>query len=151
MLVVCEDGFEKLITRYNWDKGKVFHKDDIKISHKGGILKDRTGQTKMSVIGIDMTITEYTDCNDMTVTFSDGRIAHHVKYQAFNSGHVTPDGTNIVSEKLRLQRIGEKYQVKNGKIYTIIDYASSEKTLIRDEYGNIKTCSYHDLKKGKVA
>jgi len=98
-----------------------------------------------------MEIIEYFDCHNSTIQFSDGRFAHNVTYQSFKTGQVSPDGTNIVAERLRLQRIGEIYQTNSGKVYKIIDYISCSKTLIEDENGFSKYCSYYDLKRGKVS
>ena len=142
--VMFDDGYQKDIRKLQWEHGKISHpNDNLSIS--------RIGEINTSDIGLTMKITEYINCRNITVVFNDGRYAHNVTYQAFKNGKVTPDGTNIITEKLRLQRIGNVYKNNNGKLYTIIDYISSNKALVQDELGNKKYCSYYDLQKGRIA
>lgn len=142
--VSFDDGVTKKISKAQWDNGKISHPDD-----KLSLI--RIGERNLSLIGLEMEIVEYFDCFNLTIKFSDERFAHNVNYESFKTGHVTPDGTNITAERLRLQRIGETYKTNSGKVYKIIDYISSSKTLIEDENGFSKYCSYHDLKRGKIS
>lgn len=144
IIVSFNDGVTKKIRKVQWDNGKISHPDDE-------LSLTRIGEKNLSSIGLEMEIVEYFDCHNSTVQFSDGRFAHNVTYQSFRAGQVSPDGTNTIAERLRLQRIGEIYQTNNGKVYKIIDYISSSKTLVEDENGFSKYCNYHDLKRGKVS
>ena len=144
IIVLFDDGITKKIRKVQWDNGKISHPDDE-------LSLTRIGERNLSSIGLEMEIIEYFDCHNSTIQFSDGRFAHNIAYQSFKSGQVSPDGTNIVTERLRLQRIGETYQTNSGKVYKIIDYISCSKTLVEDEKGFSKYCSYYDLKRGKVS
>lgn len=85
MDVIFEDGYiAKNVQYYMFVKGYVRHP-----SYRSTMSATKIGQTKPSAIcGLNMTITQYCNRNDVTVTFEDGSYQKHVTHQMFSKGHV---------------------------------------------------------------
>lgn len=47
---------------------------------------DRTGETNIAKNGLNMTIIEYRNCNDIDIKFEDGVIVYNKQYNNFSKG-----------------------------------------------------------------
>ena len=116
------------------------------IKYPNFFKKQKVGLIKTMKCGMNATIIDYENSNNITVQFEDGTIRENVSLRAFNSGALS--NPNIANRK---QRIGlSKEQVK-GFVATIVEYKSSQEIIVQFEDGKRKKTCWDTFNKGKVA
>ena len=94
---------------------------------------NRVGETVLTSCGLNATIIEYRNANDLDIQFEDGSCRQNITYSVFKTGQIKhPDRT---AEK----RLNETMQMKNGQMATIINYRSATDIDIKFEDGVIVT------------
>ena len=133
--------------------------------------KRKLGESRLNNQGYNMTISAYTNTDDITVTFDDGNIVEHRTYSDFRKGSIshplhrgeygkrnqTGREANMINfqkekaKELRKQRKGESIVANNGQIMTIIKYHHADKIDVQFEDGTIvKDRCYNAFKKGSI-
>ena len=112
--------------------------------------KNRVGETALMSCGLNATIIEYRNANDIDVEFEDGSCRKGVVYSAFKSGQIKH--LNKTSGKLAETRLQEVAQMKNGQNATIIEYRTSVDIDVQFEDGTIVTNrAYSDFQRREIA
>ena len=119
---------------------------------------ERMGLKNLMNNGMSCTITDYTDSQNITVTFEDGIVVKNRNYSDFVLGHIShPDisSQSIQAEK-RIQqfaskRVGQTAMHKKGKKMEIIAYRNAKDIDVQFETGEIKNMTYAHFKKYAIA
>lgn len=90
MDVEFSDGNKVINVTYNsWNNGTIPHPTLDPISQ--GIKDKYIGQTKMMECGLEATVIDYADCENITVQFEDGTIKSGISTKSFRAGKVSKD------------------------------------------------------------
>lgn len=123
--------------------------------------KDRTGETNVNKIGLNMTIIKYRYANDIDIRFDDGSIVEHKYYSHFKSGSVLHPSQNIhdsvsayakrKSRRYKNKYIGQKKAMNCGNTCEITEYESSKKiTVTFEKTGSTVTTSLKRFREGSI-
>lgn len=113
---------------------------------------DRTGETNIAKNGLNMTIIEYRNCNDIDIKFEDGVIVYGKQYNNFSNGCIkhpskkcSRKGQSLASEKY----LGKKVRTKDGLVAEVVAYRGIIDADILLEDGTLyKNCHVGKLKDG---
>lgn len=126
-------------------------------------FKDRTGETNIAKNGLEMTIIEYHDSQNITVEFSDGTVVYNKLYDSFKKGSIKhPTKSAHISSKLikdtklkqkhcASKRIGETNTMNCGAVCKIIEYNRADDITVEFINSHIrKKAGYKEFKKGGI-
>lgn len=113
-----------------------------------GKRERRIGEKNIANNGMEMTITEYRNSNDIDVRFADGMETRHVSYSSFLAGSV---GNLNISSKAKRNRVGEKSVSNGGEIIEIVKYVDAHDIDVKFPDGSISQHkAYSSFKKGTI-
>ena len=117
------------------------------------LIKKRIGMTHIANNGMEMTIIEYRNCNDIDVQFEDGEITKHKTYQSFLKGGIAHPTIKISKSQIlhAKDRIGKTTTANNGMKMTIIEYRNYNDIDVQFENGTIiKHICYQNFLNGSI-
>lgn len=113
--------------------------------------RDRVGETSMSSIGMEMTIVNHHDCNNIDILFADGTMVYGKTYGAFKKGSIRHPNISPYKSNNFCDHTGETAIANNGMKMTIIAYRNFKDIDIQFEDNVIVTGKrYNNFKLGKI-
>ncbi len=136
IVVRFQDGYTKRTDYKTFKMGK--------INNPNYHINKHIGETSMANCGMEMTIIDYNNVNDVTVKFQDGYIKRGAAYKCFKNG-------SIANPNYRANiHVGETNTATCGLLMVIIEYNSWENLIVRFEDGYTKRVHYDSFKSGMV-
>lgn len=120
-------------------------------TQKGTLRSDRVGETMIANNGMEMTIIEYVNYDNIRVRFTDGTEAR-TDYRRFQKGQVKNSNVRTKSQRLlnaRNKYLGSKFKTSYGEV-EVIEYDGSKNVTVRFMDGTIKTTNTKSLSTGTI-
>jgi len=150
-------GMNATVTEYlNCKDITVVFEDGTKVEHRSYVdfkrgridnpnqYASRLGETRMQNCGMNATVTEYLNCNDITVVFEDGTKVEHRTYTEFKRGGI--DNPNQYAS-----RLGETRMQNCGMNATITEYLNyKDITVVFEDGTKVEHRTYGNFKKGGI-
>lgn len=127
-----------------------FIKGTVKQHNRIETRKNRIGEKHMTKEGFEITITDYVNSKNITVTYADGTVRDKLTYEVIKAGSV---------QKIKRQnngcldnRIGLKNTMKNGMVATITDYRSSNDIdIVFEDGAPLQNTTFRHFIENKIA
>lgn len=142
MVVRFENGIMKFGVSYNNFKKGYVSSNNNSIKTRS-LYKERIGLKRVMNCGLEATIIDYNDSNNITVEFEDGNIRHGMNYYCFMNGSILPIST-------RKNHLGEERTMKSGKIARIINYRNLSDVDVKVGKRTITNIKYNDFLNGEL-